>query len=301
MSQAKLLVVDDDPLNQEIIAEYLEDAGYTLTTADSGKAAMRLLDAVDAQFDAVLLDRMMPGMTGIDVLNLMKEDARWARLPVIMQTAAAAPEQVREGIKAGAYYYLTKPYDAVALRAIIHAALTDARERAALAESLHAHPDALKLMSEAEFRFATIYEARRLAGLLALACPQPDQAALGLAELFLNAIEHGNLGIGYKDKRQLKIDGQWEAEMARRLISPQYSGRAVHVRMRRLEAAVEFTIEDEGAGFDWAAYIEFDPQRAFDPNGRGIALARQLSFASLEYRGRGNVAVASVALTHRVK
>lgn len=296
MSQAKLLVVDDDPLNQEIIAEYLEGEGYTLTTADSGKSAMRLLDAADAQFDAVLLDRMMPGMSGIDVLKLMKEDFRWLRLPVIMQTAAAAPEQIQEGLKAGAYYYLTKPYDAVTLRTIINAALTDARERAAVAERLHAHPDALKLIDEAKFRYASIHDAQQLAGLLALACPQPGLAALGLFELLLNAVEHGNLCISYDEKKQLRIDGQWEAEVARRLALPEYSQRTVHVHMRRLHDEVEFTIEDEGAGFDWGAYAEFDPQRAFDPNGRGIALARQLSFTRVDYRGCGNVVVAAIAV-----
>ncbi len=295
MPQAKLLVVDDDPLNLEIIAEYLEDEGYALTTADSGKGAMRLLDAADAQFDAVLLDRMMPGMGGLDVLKLMKADARWLRLPVIMQTAAAEPEQVREGLKAGAYYYLIKPYDAVTLRTIVSAALTDARARAAMAERLRAHPDALTLIELAEFRYATIDEAQHLAGLLALACPQPAHAALGLAELLINAVEHGNLGISYDEKKQLKIDGQWEAEVARRLTLPEYSNKAVRVHVRRLPNELEFTVEDQGAGFNFAAYAELEPKRAFDPNGRGIALARQLSFTRLDYRGSGNVAVATVA------
>jgi len=295
MSQARLLVVDDDPLNLEIIAEYLEGEGYALITADSGKGAMRLLDATDAQFDAVLLDRMMPGMSGIDVLKLMKADFRWLRLPVIMQTAAAEPELVREGLLAGAYYYLTKPYDAVTLRTIVSAALSDARERAAIAERLRPHPDALKLMDQAEFRFASIHDAQQLTGLLALTCPQPDQAALGLAELLINAVEHGNLGISYAEKKQIKIDGLWAAEVARRLTLPEYSARTVSVRVRRLSDEVEFTIEDQGAGFDWAAYAEFDPQRAFDPNGRGIALARRFSFTRLEYSGCGNVVVATVA------
>ena len=55
-------------------------------------------------------------------------------------------------------------------------------------------------------------------------------------------------------------------------------------------------MEDCGDGFDWRRYLEFSPERAFDPNGRGIAMARQTSFASLEYLGRGNVAVATIAV-----
>jgi hypothetical protein len=55
-----------------------------------------------------------------------------------------------------------------------------------------------------------------------------------------------------------------------------------------------FTISDEGAGFDWRSYLEFSPERAFDPNGRGIAMARLTSFNILDYRDRGNIVVATV-------
>ncbi len=55
-----------------------------------------------------------------------------------------------------------------------------------------------------------------------------------------------------------------------------------------------FTISDQGAGFDWLSYLEFAPERAFDPNGRGIAMARLTSFSSLDYRDSGNIVVATV-------
>jgi hypothetical protein len=51
-----------------------------------------------------------------------------------------------------------------------------------------------------------------------------------------------------------------------------------------------------GQGFDWGRYLEFDPERAFDPNGRGIALARSLAFASVTYIDNGNVVEATIAL-----
>jgi anti-sigma regulatory factor (Ser/Thr protein kinase) len=51
---------------------------------------------------------------------------------------------------------------------------------------------------------------------------------------------------------------------------------------------IVFSIVDEGQGFDWRNYLDLDPRRAFDPNGRGIAMARSLSFESMEYNERGN-------------
>jgi hypothetical protein len=111
----------------------------------------------------------------------------------------------------------------------------------------------------------------------------------------VNAVEHGNLGVTYQEKAQLKWEGDWEGEIARRLTLPEYSDRVATIRVERLAAeTVRFTISDEGAGFDWQKFLTFDPDRAYDPNGRGIAMAKMLSFASLEYQGLGNVVVATV-------
>jgi len=61
--------------------------------------------------------------------------------------------------------------------------------------------------------------------------------------------------------------------------------------LNRSGKTVQVRIEDEGPGFDWLRYLEFDPERAFDPNGRGIALARMSGAARVEYQGCGNTVV----------
>jgi hypothetical protein len=66
--------------------------------------------------------------------------------------------------------------------------------------------------------------------------------------------------------------------------------------MRRNAAEIEFVISDEGSGFDARRYLDFDPARAYDLNGRGIAMARMLSFQRIEYVGCGNRVVAAIAL-----
>ena len=68
------------------------------------------------------------------------------------------------------------------------------------------------------------------------------------------------------------------------------------VRAELSPQAIVFTITDQGEGFDWQKFMQFDPERAFDPNGRGIAMAKAMSFSSLCYQGKGNVVVASVAV-----
>ena len=296
MPHPLILVVDDEPLNLEIIAEFLEGDAYRLEFAATGEEAWSLLEVPDSAYDLVVLDRMMPGMNGIELLKRIKADERLSHLPVIMQTAAAAPDQVREGLAAGAYYYLTKPYDPEALQTIVRAALDDARNRALLEESGRAQIHALQWLSEARFAFRTLEEAREIGIFLSGLCPIPDVAVIGLVELLVNAVEHGNLGMSYAEKTRTRQEGSWEQEILRRLDLPEYRERRAEARLERLPDALKFTICDAGKGFDWRNFMDFDPSRAFDPNGRGIAMARHMSFSQLEYQGCGNVVVASIRL-----
>ena len=293
MTQRRILVVDDELINLEIIREYLEEAHYDLDLVTDAQQAWQRLDG-GGGYDLAILDRMMPGMSGIELLQRMKADARLRAIPVIMQTAASAPEQVREGIEAGAYYYLPKPYEPEVLTAIVRAALADIQEREEAGRHAAAHVKAMELIDLALFRFSRIEEVGPLIEVLASLCPVPELAASGLTELLVNAVEHGNLGISYAEKKRLRLADAWEAEVSRRLALPEYRDRCVRVRVERHFDRLEFTVTDEGAGFDWQRYIEFDPERAGDPNGRGIAMARMLSFATLEYRGNGNSVVATI-------
>jgi DNA-binding response OmpR family regulator len=289
-----VLAVDDEPLNLEIIRECLDDPRLRIDVAPDAEKALAMIEAVDVPYDLVILDRMMPGMNGIEVLRRMKSAERFRQIPVIMQTAAAAPHEVREGIEAGAHYYLTKPYAPEALQGIVRAALSDIDERRAAARRVEEHSETLRLVDQATFRFRTIDEACRLAGLLAALTREPEATSMGLSELLINAVEHGNLGISYTEKSRLKRTDGWDDEIRRRQALPEHAGKSVQVRVARQDGQINFAIRDEGPGFQWRDYLEIDPARAGDPNGRGIAMARMLSFATLEYRGAGNEVVASV-------
>ncbi|MEI7968645.1 MAG: response regulator [Betaproteobacteria bacterium] len=288
---AKLLVVDDEPFNLEIIAEHLDGAGYQLVTAKDGQEAWDLLkNAKPEEFDALILDRMMPRMDGLTLLKLIKQEARFRQVPVIMQTAAASKDQVMEGIQNGAYYYLTKPFDGEVLATIVRAALADRAGWKDLAREARQEGHVLSLLREGTFRFRTLEDARSLAQLLGNRCLDPANAGLGLLELLVNAVEHGNLGISIKEKARLLHLGIWEEEIQRRLEMAENLERWAEVRMAIEGEVIRFHLRDAGEGFDWKSFEQFDPARAFEPNGRGIALARHLCFPDLEYLGLGNEA-----------
>lgn len=292
---AKLLVVDDEPINLEIIGHCLEDE-HQLAFAEDGLEAWAMLEAAPHAYDGVILDRMMPRMDGMEVLRRLKTDKRFRDVPVIMQSAADSSEQVAEGLAAGAWYYLAKPYVPTALRSIVNAALDDRRNRKDLARIGDKLQTILDLADQARFRFRTLEEVAILSATLAQMCPSPETVAMGLSELMLNAVEHGNLGINYADKGRLIEEGQWQEEVERRLADPVQAERHAIIELQRDSEHLSFTIRDQGPGFDWQRYLDLDPARAFDSHGRGIAMARHLAFASLEYQGAGNAVRVRVAL-----
>ena len=111
----KILIVDDFSTMRRIVKNLLGDLGYGNTTeADDGKTAWPLLQA--GEFDFVVTDWNMPGMTGIDLLKNIRGDARLAKLPVLMVTAEAQREQIIEAAKAGVNGYIIKPFTAVTLK-----------------------------------------------------------------------------------------------------------------------------------------------------------------------------------------
>lgn len=296
MNKERVLVVDDEQLNLFIIEEFLEQEDIELEMHSNPLEAWDSLIAPDSNFSLVVLDRMMPELDGMELLRRMKREARFADIPVIMQTAASSPDQVREGLEAGAYYYLTKPYEPEALISIVRAAMEDRRARGQLRSRAARLEEAQKLILSVEYRFVTLEDVSSLVPVLAAMCPVPDVAAPGLSDLMVNAVEHGNLGVTYQEKSLLKWEGDWEAEIRRRLALPQFCDRFATVRIERNADSVVFTITDQGDGFEWHKFLSFDPDRAFDPNGRGIAMAKMMSFSTLDYQGRGNIVVARVNL-----
>ena len=295
--QVDLLVVDDEEFNRHILKKCLSDAGYVVTLAADGEEAWAMLDDATHDYSAILLDRMMPRLDGMGLLARIKSDNRFSRLPVIFQTAAADPCDITEGIKAGAFYYLTKPINKDVMLAVVQSAVSEHVMASALAHNaIEERRRSFTLLRQIEFHFRTLGEARMLATALADFYPEPQRALLGLSELLINAVEHGNLGISYEEKSVLLQDARWEDEVNLRLSLPENANKVVSVLLERLPTEIRTTVTDCGVGFDWGKYLEMSPERAFDPNGRGIALSRMMSFDAMEYFGKGNKVVATVRL-----
>lgn len=284
----RCLVVDDERMNREVVIANLRASGYETVAAEDGQQAWLTLNAAPDDFDVILLDRRMPRMDGMELLAKVKGDTRLKHIPVIMQTAQASSEDVVEGIKAGVYYYLAKPLDRQLLLSVTASAIEEHQRYLRLRDDVAKRTTAMILMDKGVFHFRTLEEANNLAVSLARACPRSAHLVVGLSEIFTNAIEHGNLGITFEEKARLLAEKRLRKQVDALLDAPQNRDKRVTVTFRRQPGEVRITVQDEGLGFDWRRYMELDPSRAFAAHGRGIAMARQLSFDALEYRDPGN-------------
>ncbi len=293
MAAARLLIADDDGFITSLLERILVQAGYEVVLAADGQAALDLL-AGDQAFDTVLLDRQMPGVDGLEVLRYMQQTEGLQDIPVVLETAMDSEEDIREGLKAGALYYLVKPLDLKLVLQIVAAATSAYDTKIKFWAELEGTRSALGLIQRGLFRYQTLQQCHDLAALLAKACPDPRRSVTGLSELMINALEHGNLGITYDEKSALIEAQSWYAEVERRQLLPENEGRWVTVSLLRSAILTRFRIQDRGQGFAWRDFEEPSPDRLFDSHGRGILLAKWEAFDRVEYQGIGNCVVAEI-------
>ncbi|TJY62837.1 response regulator [Sinimarinibacterium sp. CAU 1509] len=111
----RILIVDDFSTMRRIVKNLLTDLGFTnMTEADDGNTAWPMLQS--GNFDFVVTDWNMPGMTGIDLLRNIRGDARIAKTPVLMVTAEAQRDQIIQAAQAGVNGYIIKPFTAQTLK-----------------------------------------------------------------------------------------------------------------------------------------------------------------------------------------
>ncbi len=166
--RGKILIVDDNPTNLNVLFDFLHDAGYKVLVAESGASALRR--SALGQPDLILLDVLMPGMDGFETCRQLKENPATANIPVILMTALSETTDKVKGFAAGAVDYVTKPAQYEELLARINT---------------HLHLRRLKdnLQLEVQRREQLIAELSAYAHTVAHDLKAPLGALLGFAEL----------------------------------------------------------------------------------------------------------------------
>lgn len=289
-----ILAVEDDLLSMTFLEKQIQTLGHSIHKADNGRSSITMLENNRHQIDVVLMDREMPVMDGLEAVKIIKSNPELRNIPIIMVTSADSNAEMKEGLDAGVFYYLTKPVKEEMLRSVLSAAVREAQQSRTLAEELGKHRTSFNLIESCKFNFRTLSDAESLAAFVANCFPDPERVIRGLGELMINAIEHGNLGLGYESKTQLVERGTWRSEIDRMQKLPEHQNKIATATVAVKEDGIYVVIEDQGDGFNWKKYMRIDPARAGDNHGRGIAQANAISFDKLSYNEKGNKAVAFV-------
>lgn len=266
---------------------------------DNQHIAVRLADLVDTvsltaaivtgnKIDASAYRTIIADKPGFEKLTLDDEQAERPLVVLISNEDVDDPVLRPDMI-------LRNDFDDASLKSFVVSGLQVRDRLDRLREDVAGRQSAVGSIIEGQFDIRTPTEARNLATMLALACPDPGAVVVGLQELMLNSIEHGNLDIGGERKQELIDQGKLADEVQQRLEDPEYSDRYVRIGFHRGDRIISFTFQDEGAGFDHTLYEgELKPSGQY--RGRGIALARTISFDELVYSAGGSLARATIML-----
>jgi DNA-binding response OmpR family regulator len=263
----RILVVEDEPVMNELVSEILRFSGFEPIRALTGEQAMdRCGDALPA---AVLLDIMLPGISGYEVCRRLKTSRRTNLVPVVMLTALDRRDDHVHGIRVGADQYVTKPFEPETLVEVLRQTIDTIRRR--LEGGLRGHIE-LKFQSDIKY----LEEVNALLLDLYAHSPLPEddvqQIRYCLIELGRNAIEWGSRG---------------------------NSELVVQMEYTMTDRELRFVIRDQGAGFDPArlphaaaednavAHTAVREQMGLRDGGFGILLSKKF-MDEVHYNDAGN-------------
>ncbi|MDX1736930.1 MAG: hypothetical protein R3261_01755, partial [Alphaproteobacteria bacterium] len=300
---SKILIVEDDHKSRETVISKLTKAGHDTFIVDN-------LHESPESFEDIHPDLILCSFNNPENAKLLKLSVDLhPSVPFVFMLPKENLALLQETLKPTTDGYVLKPLDFQKLTSIIETRLdTYQRQYAWLhqqldnifekifeneelavgkfnnIESLFGYYQAkikdlnsekldTNLMTRMDFSVRTLEDADKVGRLIAEACPSPETAVLGIIELIVNGIEHGNLGVGYDLKTQLLETGKWTDEIKRRLALPENKNKTVSVSVIKRDNKLEIKIEDMGSGFEPDRYRSFSADRLSHLHGRGIALA----------------------------
>lgn len=283
----KVLIVEDDFISNEYLKEIVLAQGYECRTADNGKEGFNIYKEFSP--DIILSDIQMPIMNGLEMLEAIRKER--SDTIVVMLTAFGSEEYAVQSFLKGANNYLKKP---VFHKDIL--LLLKRYENEINSKSKSTELPGIVVKRECTIKFKSQIDL--IPQIVAQLVLETDnkfsdtsitEVEIGLNELLMNAIEHGNLEIRQEEKSQALDENRLIELYAQKQSDPVFSKRFITVDFKIDTESAEWIISDEGKGFNWTSIP--DPTQGsniFDLNGRGIFISR-FQFDEMEYIGKGNI------------
>lgn len=227
--------------------------------------------------------------TSINILKKLKNHKSWSHIPAILLTSQREDQEIVHCVDAGVYYCLHKPYSPDLFRSVMNKAIKDYTNYMVYIQKVKSF-EITHLIKEGFMEYKSLKEGYAIADWLASMCANQarEDIVVGFIELLTNAVEHGNLGIGYDEKSDLMKKGNYINHIVQQIESDDHKDKFVRIDFKRSDEALTVTITDMGKGFDYKKYLVFDKRRLFHTHGKGIYMANKLYFNSIEYHDPGN-------------
>ncbi|MGC1272707.1 MAG: response regulator [Planctomycetaceae bacterium] len=281
-----VLVVDDCLTDRRRAGGLLSRAGCDIVVAENGREALERI--AGQRFDAVVTDLHMPEMDGLALVTSIVRD--YPLVPVVVMTSLGSESTAVQALQAGAASYVPKRDLAAQLVETVKRvclAAGETREFARLTERIARQAVRYELEPDLSLVPLAVRAIRELLpGRQALTEAEALRVTIAFEEALLNAIYHGNLEIS-SDLREDDPNAYYDLARARSELEP-YCHRRVHVDVVVSREEVQFTISDDGPGFDPAALPDpTDPTNIARASGRGLLLIRTF-MDEIVHNARGN-------------
>ena len=293
--QTRLLAIDITDTTQLRLEAATNELNLTITKSTEIKPYKAQIETKTFQVIVLNLDE-----TGLKNLVKLKRRSKTESVPVIMMDYESNHAKQLEAFKKGAFQIIQSENNKQQIKLIILSGLNSINNFHRLTLSIKDIQHSLTYLDQANFSFHTISEAQKLAQTLSFTCQESTKVAMGLTEILVNAVEHGNLELSYQDKTLHQANNTWQKELQKRQKLPKYKDKFVSVKVRRIDCMIEFTVMDQGKGFDFTKFMTIDPEKIDQSHGRGISIARLISFDQLEYESPGNKVIMSAKAAKNV-
>ncbi|MFU0790522.1 hybrid sensor histidine kinase/response regulator [Virgibacillus proomii] len=295
-NRLNILIVDDDPVNLEVLKAILRPEEYDITAVTSGKEALAVLH--QQEWDLVISDIMMPQMSGYELTQIIRKRFSLTELPILLLTARSQPHDIRSGFLAGANDYVTKPVEAMEIRSRIEALTTIKR---VVQEQLQLEAAWLQAQIQPHFLFNTlnalaslsIMDLEKMRDLLSEfshflrnkfkfknmneLIPIEEELSMVRSYLYIEQVRFGNRlqVVWEKDKcDDLKIPFlsiQPLVENAiRHGIMKRIEGGTIIIRISVFQSYTEISVEDDGVGIDQVTLQQIFARKTDHKSGVGL-------------------------------
>jgi len=281
----KVLVVEDDYSSRELLRICIEKEGYQCQTANDGLDGFNLFKKYCP--DLIISDVRMPNMDGIELLESIRKISK--DVIIVFITGHGNEELALQALQLGANNYIKKPIDITEIKTLTNRYYDVIRSKAIqsnIVDLIKHREMEIEITSDMNLvQSLANYLSKKTGNFFD--SKERMRIELGINELLINAIEHGNWDISYEEKNEALLKNRIADLYKTRQEHPDNVDKKVVVKYKQSEKFCEWIITDDGNGFDWKIVPDPTKTDLTRINGRGILLSR-LQFDEMEYLGNGN-------------